>query len=118
MICKESFGDLIMKKDLKKVKQVLSTEVIEDLLKREREEIIQSIFGFEDDWEHSETYKQVIKHRESCKKWGKEFCLDCFGGGLTQFTENLRKEFKKRCDDKWQKKDGKKEIRENLATKC
>jgi len=30
-------------------------------------------------------YTDVLKHRRTCKKWGKEFCLQCFGGGLTQF---------------------------------
>ncbi len=38
------------------------------------------------------TYKKVLDHRRNCSKWGKGFCLDCFGGGLTRFTENIEKE--------------------------
>lgn len=54
----------------------------------------------------SETYKQVIEHRTKCKKWPQpiltkdkemiildgKFCLECFGGGLTKFSENLIRE--------------------------
>ena len=42
----------------------------------------------------SKTYKEVLEHRRTCKSWGKEFCLDCFGGGLTKFTENLQEEYR------------------------
>ncbi len=40
-------------------------------------------------------YEKVIIHRTKCDKWGKEFCLDCFGGGLNLFVEKLKehKEF-------------------------
>lgn len=40
----------------------------------------------------SRTYAHVLEHRRKCKKWAKEFCLDCFGGGLTQFTKDLEME--------------------------
>jgi len=42
----------------------------------------------------SETYKKVLIHRKTCPKWGKSFCLLCFGGGLTQFTNDLEEEKK------------------------
>ncbi len=28
-------------------------------------------------------YDKVLEHRKICPKWGKSFCLKCFGGGLT-----------------------------------
>ena len=37
----------------------------------------------------SETYAKVLEHRKTCHKWGTAFCLECFGGGLTNFTKNL-----------------------------
>jgi len=37
-------------------------------------------------------YKEVLEHRRRCDKWGKEFCLECFGGGLTKFLETIKKE--------------------------
>jgi hypothetical protein len=40
----------------------------------------------------SETYLNVLEHRKNCPKWGKEFCLDCFGGGLMKFSEELMNE--------------------------
>lgn len=43
----------------------------------------------------SKTYREISKHRNRCPKWGKEFCLECFGGGLNRFTENLIEEFEK-----------------------
>ena len=42
----------------------------------------------------SMTYRKVLDHRRSCKKWGKEYCMKCFGDGLTNFLKNLNKEFK------------------------
>jgi hypothetical protein len=30
-------------------------------------------------------YREVKEHRKVCAKWGKSFCLDCFGGGLCSF---------------------------------
>jgi len=36
-------------------------------------------------------YRKVLKHRNNCPKWTKEFCLECFGGGLTKFSENFTK---------------------------
>ncbi len=35
------------------------------------------------EFKDSKTYKNIIHHRNNCKKWGKGFCLDCFGEGLT-----------------------------------
>ena len=37
----------------------------------------------------TKAYKEVIKHRNKCKYWGKKFCLECFGNGLHIFTTNL-----------------------------
>lgn len=34
----------------------------------------------------SKAYLNVLEHRKNCPKWGKSFCLDCFGGGLIKFT--------------------------------
>ncbi len=34
-------------------------------------------------------YHKIRKHRENCKKWGKKFCLDCFGKGLTEFARKI-----------------------------
>jgi hypothetical protein len=49
----------------------------------------------EDLMRESETYRKVLKHRKTCSKWGKGFCLKCFGGGLTQFLRNVKEEFRK-----------------------
>lgn len=40
------------------------------------------------------SYKKVLKHRETCNHWNKDFeiCIDCFGGGLKKFTKNLSQE--------------------------
>ncbi|KKN56675.1 hypothetical protein LCGC14_0569920 [marine sediment metagenome] len=35
-------------------------------------------------------YLKVREHRSTCKKWGKEFCLECFGGGLTSFFNKIK----------------------------
>ena len=40
----------------------------------------------------SKTYTKVLEHRRKCPKWTKQFCFDCFGGGLTQFTKDLEEE--------------------------
>lgn len=34
-------------------------------------------------------YRKVLDHRKGCGKWGKEFCLDCFGGGLSSFSAKV-----------------------------
>lgn len=47
---------------------------------------------------HSKTYRGVLSHRRSCNKWGKEFCLECFGGGLTKFSIQLLKEWEYRLN--------------------
>lgn len=44
------------------------------------------------DVEDSEIYKKIREHRSKCPKWGKGFCLDCFGGGLTRFTNKFIEE--------------------------
>lgn len=41
----------------------------------------------------SQTYKKVLAHRQQCSKWGKEFCLNCFGGGLTKFVGDMDEEY-------------------------
>ncbi len=41
------------------------------------------------DVEDSKIYKKIREHRSNCSKWGRYFCLDCFGGGLTHFTNDL-----------------------------
>ena len=41
----------------------------------------------------SKTYRKVLKHRRNCEKFGKEFCLKCFGKGLTQFNKDLQTEY-------------------------
>jgi hypothetical protein len=40
-----------------------------------------------DKWKQE--YLKVLEHRKNCDKWGKSFCLECFGGGLTKFTERI-----------------------------
>lgn len=42
------------------------------------------------------TYLKVLAHRNKCPKWDKSFCLECFGGGLGMFTENLFDELDER----------------------
>jgi len=44
------------------------------------------------DIEDSETYKKIREHRSNCDKWGKQFCLNCFGGGLSKFIEDFKEE--------------------------
>ena len=43
----------------------------------------------------NKAYKKVLEHRKNCPKWGKEFCLDCFGGGLNRFIDNYGDELNK-----------------------
>lgn len=38
---------------------------------------------------YEDMYVAVGGHRKTCKKWGKELCLDCFGGGLNRFRKGL-----------------------------
>ena len=42
--------------------------------------------------EESQAYKNVLKHRLTCPKWKKGFCLECFGGGLTNYLKRLENE--------------------------
>lgn len=42
----------------------------------------------------SEVYKKVREHRGNCSNWMQGFCLECFGGGLNQFVDELEKESK------------------------
>lgn len=44
-------------------------------------------------FKNSKNYRKVIEHRQKCKKWGKKFCLKCFGKGLTKFSRDLEREF-------------------------
>lgn len=37
----------------------------------------------------SKTYRKVLDHRRNCGKWKKEFCMKCFGDGLTIFLRSL-----------------------------
>lgn len=47
------------------------------------------------DLEQLDVYKKVLKHRNHCLKYRSGFvCLDCFGGGLQKFTEDLLKKFR------------------------
>jgi len=42
-----------------------------------------------------EEYKKILEHRRNCPKWQKkELCLECFGGGLTKFWENIIEKLK------------------------
>jgi len=45
---------------------------------------------------HSKTDEKIMKHREKCKKWTKEFCLECFGGGTHKVIENYGEELRKK----------------------
>lgn len=71
----------------------------EETMDKTIQKTIERVFGFDEDWNNNDTYKKVLEHRGNCPKWGKEFCLDCFGGGLTKFTENLRQELKQKCEN-------------------
>ena len=54
--------------------------------------------ALEFNFDGTETYRNVLKHRKTCSYWNNEkhkdchICLECFGGGLTQFTEDLFRE--------------------------
>jgi hypothetical protein len=49
------------------------------------------------DVEQLDVYQKVLKHRNYCPKYQSgDLCLDCFGGGLTKFTEDLFDEMKKK----------------------
>jgi len=42
----------------------------------------------------SKTYLNVLKHRLDCSNWkNKILCIECFGGGLTKYTEDLFREY-------------------------
>ena len=41
----------------------------------------------------SNTYQKILSHRIICPKWGKEFCIDCFGGGLMKYSKELFEDF-------------------------
>ncbi len=53
----------------------------------------------EEDIKQSKIYRSVLDHRRSCTKWGREFCLECFGKGLVMFSENVLNELKKKQED-------------------
>ena len=40
----------------------------------------------------SDVYMKALNHRKTCAKWNNGFCLECFGGGLTLYTEHLFEE--------------------------
>ena len=40
----------------------------------------------------NKAYLKVQAHRRTCPKWAKEFCMDCFGGGLNRFTNYYNEE--------------------------
>ncbi len=42
----------------------------------------------------SKIYQKVLAHRAKCGKWGKRFCLECFGFGLTNYISSLELELK------------------------
>jgi hypothetical protein len=47
--------------------------------------------------EQLDVYKEVIEHRNYCPRYRSgRLCLDCFGGGLTKFTNDLLSEMKKK----------------------
>lgn len=46
------------------------------------------------DMYNNKTYRKILEHRKNCPKWTKEFCLDCFGGGLTRFLKDVTEELK------------------------
>ena len=46
----------------------------------------------EDFMRESKTYRAILDHRRICKKLGKEFCLDCFGGGLNKTIVRFERE--------------------------
>lgn len=52
------------------------------------------IISTKDFLRESKTYRQILEHRRKCKRWGKKFCLECFGEGLTLFTDKIRHELK------------------------
>ena len=45
---------------------------------------------------NNKTYRKILEHRNNCRKWTKEFCLECFGGGLTRFLANIEEESRTR----------------------
>ena len=51
-------------------------------------------------FKNSKTYRNVLEHRRNCKKWGKEFCLECFGNGLVKTFSDFEDEFIKSWRDK------------------
>ena len=47
--------------------------------------------------EQLDVYKKVVEHRNYCPRYRSgRLCLDCFGGGLTKFTNDLLSEMKKK----------------------
>jgi hypothetical protein len=50
----------------------------------------------------SKAYRHVLAHRRKCKKWGKLYCRECFGGGLTKFSRALAEERFTALQKKWE----------------
>jgi len=50
----------------------------------------------------SKEYKKILEHRKTCSSWklwsenkSAPLCLDCFGGGLTIFSNKILDEFER-----------------------
>ena len=83
-----------------KVKNCGTCKTLRYFLKRideDNEEELGNVFleDAEEFTKQSKIYREVLEHRRNCKKWGKKFCLECFGGGLTKFTMDLESEYRK-----------------------
>lgn len=74
---------------LSKYQKQMVKEMNQQKLKKTNQVYIEDCEEF---MKESKTYAMVLEHRIKCPKWGKDFCLDCFGGGLTLFSKNLIKE--------------------------
>jgi len=85
-------------KDKDKIEYLIAMGKHKELIDLIIKETSRQIFGFsEQNWNNSETYRKVLHHRRTCPLWDThQLCLECFGGGLTKFTEDLRKELKKK----------------------
>lgn len=71
------------------IEKFLSIFFIHTIMEKKLEKAIMQYYDPEQFFKESDTYKKVLEHRKHCQYWGKTFCIDCFGGGLTKFTENL-----------------------------
>lgn len=54
------------------------------------------LYAVEDGFHVSKTYRKILEHRGACEKWKKkEFCLECFGGGLNRTLRAYAKEMRR-----------------------